>query len=180
MQFRKLVVKSSLVVLGLGLGLLVGCSKAAPINTTVPNNIASIEAGQPGASLKQFGYTPVTGWYQNHKRVGYVYVACGNETNVSKCGSDLHNKGTMSHPNVYVIQGKVLQLEGPHDSSNDDRSYYLKVPPAWQNFAALTHVQQKQLLGIMPEAAKAYGKPSEAYSQTVDLSIGQVQVILAR
>lgn len=177
MQLRAILAVS----LGLAYAILTGCGVASQVPTKVPGNIAEIQSTPLGAVLKTYGYTPVTVLFSDNKPAGHVYVACNNETNISKCGSDLHNKGTNEHPNVYVLNNKVVQLEGPHTGETDDRSYYIRVPAAYQDFAALTPEQQKALLGVMPEVAKAIGRPMNGgNAQSVLLSIGQVDAWVAR
>lgn len=163
---------------------LAGCrlfGDAAPVRVTVPSDIPAVQAIEPGASLKKYGYTPVSNLYKKDTQIGHVYVACGETRNISKCGSDLHNRGTTTRPNVYIKDGKIAVLEGPHTSDVDDRSYYVTVPETYQDFAALTPEQQQELLETtMSEVINQLGSPDGGTAHTLDLSIGQVRAWVSR
>lgn len=156
------------------------CGTADPVDTNPPANIAAVQDTPIGKSLQQYGYTPVHESISKDQTTVYIFVACGKETNISACGSDMHNKGTMERPNIYVENGKIFTLEGPHTSEHDDRSYYVSVPSAYQDFVALTPEQQQKLLGIMPEIAQAVGEPTFGNGSVVATSIGQVNAWVRR
>jgi hypothetical protein len=164
-----------------------GGGTARQVTITVPSKPAALAAVEPGKTLMQtYGYTPVSNWYDKDGKVtGAVYVACGDTVNTTECGRDLHNRGTMERPNVYVKDGKIFQLEGPHDSSGDDRSYYVRVPDTYQAFGNLTREQQDNLLSVMPTVAKAVGVSPDRTSRiiatyTVSTSVGNITAWASR
>lgn len=161
---------------------LAACGEARQVDSVVPTNIKELQAKEPGKSLKKYGYTPVA-YLFNHdedsKIFGEIYVDCGATANLTECHYDKHNRGTYERPNVYVVGGDVVVLEGPHASDTDDRSYYVAVPKDdkdqnYRDFAALGDEDQKKLLGIMPTIAKAIGQPSDREAFSVRTSIGLV------
>jgi hypothetical protein len=177
---RALRAFAGLVVVA-GITLLSAACGAAKVPTTVPGNIAALEAAQPGASLAHYGYTPVAELFgKGGKVAGDIYVACGKTINLSTCSSNLNNEGTMRRPNVYVVGGLATELQGPHDSSIDDRSYFVAVPAAYQKFGSLTSAQQLALLGVMPAVSRAIGAPEGAGISTLELPIGETTAWVSR
>lgn len=162
--------------------VVAGCGTASKVNTVVPSNTVTIVTAEPGKTLTQvYGYTPAANLYKHDKIVGVAYVNCGGEINVSECSADIHNRGTLKRPNVYVNDGKITRLEGPHDAEHDDRSYFVSVPRDYQTLEALTREQQDNLLGIMPTVVKAVGKPSSGYEVfTITTPIGNVKAWVSR
>ena len=180
---------------------LIGCD-APSVNTTVPPNIEEIQASEPGKSLKEYGYTPVVQLFAHDdatKIVGQVYIACGDTNDWTECSNDIHNRGTLERPNVYVEHGKIVTLEGPHTSDTDNRSYYVAVPETktaddpnttedesknYQDFAALSAEDQKKLLGVMPTIQKEMGSPSsfngDPTEAVIQTDIGQVVAWVSR
>ena len=158
-------------------GVLAGCSNG-PAPSSVPNNIGALEAAQPGHSLVGFGYTPVAQVFKGGKVVGDVYVVC-NTSDVTSCATGRNDAADLAkRPNVYVVDGKVVLLEGPHDSRFDTRNYYMAVPASAANFAGLSHSQQVALLGVMPAISRDLGDPpSGGIASTVLLpGVGEVSV----
>jgi hypothetical protein len=164
-----------------GITLLSAACGAAQVTTTVPGNIAALEAAQPGASLAHYGYVPVAQLFgKDGKVTGDIYVACGHTTNLSTCSSNFNNEGTMLRPNVYVVGDLVTELQGPHDSSIDDRSYFIAVPAAYQKFGSLTSAQQLTLLGVMPAVSRAIGAPEGVGISALALPIGETTAWVSR
>lgn len=153
---------------------------ASQVGTVVPTNAQQLQSSEPGKALTSYGYTPVAHLFRDHKVVGEAWVNCGEEGNLTACSRDIHNRGSFEHPNVYVIDGKVVQLEGPHGSSIDDRSYRVKVPDSYQDFAGLTVKEQQDLLAVMPDIAQAIGHPSGAETYQVATQIGIVTAWVER
>lgn len=168
------------LIIGAGLAavaaLAIACESVPRFAVTIPSNISFLKAVEPGASLAQYGYTPVVNLYnQDGKANGYIAVVCPT-ANLMQCGRNRANEGTMSRPVVYVVNGLIFVLQGPHASSSDVRRYFVAVPVAYQNFGKLTAAQQRQLLYVMPEVKHAIGDPADERLREVMLSIGHATV----
>lgn len=168
--------------------VLAACG-AAPVQTTVPSNVVQLMATPMGRALAKYGYTPVANLYDNktNKVDGAIFVACGHSkksttaVDLTKCSTNLHNQSTLSHPNVYVVNNRVTQLEGPHDGKMDNRNYYVTVPAPYQQFYKLSAAQRRKLLGIMPQVSALIGDPANGNMGTkVLLSVGEVTAWVSR
>lgn len=152
---RALVLVTTLVLAA----LVSACGATPP-----PPDIAKIQATPLGQALKALGYTPVSSQLDDNGNLsGYVYVNCGNDANLSRCGSNMHSLGTSERPNIYATTtGKITQLEGP--VSNRSRTYRVNVPASYQDYMSLNEQQRRDLLSIMPEVARAVGIPYGRYT----------------
>jgi hypothetical protein len=162
------------------IGSLTACVKANQLDTTVPENVEELMNTEPGKSLSEYGYTPVVTLFKEQAVVGAVYIDCGaTSADLTTCGDDLHNRGTSARPNIYVVEGEIIALEGPHIGKTDARSYYMWVPDDYREFEALNEVKQRKLLGVMPTIVEVIGKPSSLNGapkeKQVMTSIGQLK-----
>ena len=167
---------------GAVLGLTACDDPADQLVAEVPINVEELQAAEPGASLTALGYIPVQNLYavrdgklDKSKVVGAVYVACGDNVNLSVCSADRLNRATDKLPNVFVVNGKVTLLQG-HYNRDVNRNYQMKVPEGLQDFGALTDDQQKKLIGSMVHVVKLLGQPEDQEWQTLKIKdIGLVE-----
>jgi hypothetical protein len=167
---------------------LTGCGKDDTVETPVPTNIEIIQSTEPGASLKSLGYTPIANLERpdTSEHTGHVYVACGETTNITECSNDRHNRGTETHPNVYVKHNLIEVLEGPR-SEEHDGNYYVTVPVAARDITKLDAEQRTILLTKLMPAAIAQAKTRDSLTSDVkyafdlkDLGIGVVMLWISK
>jgi hypothetical protein len=168
-------------LLAIGLCLVAACS-APSVPANVPSNVAAIQRSTIGKVLKTYGYIPVYVLGNN----AYIYVANCPEQNGSvdlgTCSSSIYNEGSLTRPNLYVNDGKIVYMQGPHDGSTDDRSYWSTVPVSFQNFAGLTLLHQGLLLNtVIPAIKKALGQPDDSgYRSLYVANVGQIYAEVSR
>jgi hypothetical protein len=148
--------------------LALSACDADKIDVTTPTNADALTSTMPGSLFKELGYTPVAYRFENgtDKVVGEIWVHCPDGVSKLECGENLHNEGTAEHPNVYTIRLKtndtetvrILHLEGQHDDSMDDRSYFADIPKSHQGFTT-DKGQVNAMLNIMHQVGAAIGKP---------------------
>jgi hypothetical protein len=150
-------IRSTIVGLLCAAGLvLTACDTPPPVPSTVPSDVAAIGNTAIGKALANFGYTPVSNLYKNKQVVGYVYVACGKQTNLSKCGQNRHQEAKTDKPVIYVdSKGNITQIEGK-PASGYIWNVYSTVPANLQSFGTLSATDQQKIFKIMPEVMAHY------------------------
>jgi len=173
--------KLSLIIGGLLAIVLTGCS-SGPIRAIVPSDPETYRSTEPGKFLMAMGYTPAVelsgGLISDGKNApdGVAYIACGDDTNITDCADDIHNRGTTDRPVIYVENGKVVTLEGPHFSWLSDNDYRVAVPDTYADFGNLVEQKKTDLITkTMSAVMNALPDPStkKIYSIKVD-NVGMV------
>jgi hypothetical protein len=140
---------------------LPGCSSfAIPSGTLIDAlTIEQLRSTAIGRTLQNMGYTPLASWSENDTVIGYTYVACGDEANLSACNDTARETASMALPNFYVNpEGKVIGLEGPV-ATNSRWNYYMLVPESYQDFANLSPRKQQELLSALTQVCTHIGDP---------------------
>jgi len=142
---------------------LAACGASGSKQANVPDNVTQLMSTPVGKALAAsgFGYTPVVNLYDQKNKVdGAIYVNCGQPAvNLTACADDLNRQASMQHPNVYVVDNKVVKLQGPYVNTMSTLSYWVAVPDAYQKFDKLSKAEQRGLLGIMPQIKSAIPQP---------------------
>lgn len=156
---------------------LAACSEPPSVPSTVPSDVVAISSTSTGKALASFGYTPVSNLYKDKQIVGYIYVACGTQTNLDKCGENRHKLAKTQKPVFYVdIKGVIQKIEGQPPSGRI-WNVYSNVPKTLQAFGTLSATDQKKVFQIMPQVMPQYDAGSFQNDQVILLSgIGQVTV----
>lgn len=160
---------------------ITACGTASPVPPNLPS--PTVMSVQPGRALAGYGYTAVEITTKEGKVNGYVAVVCG-KIKITVCARNLSNEATAAKPNIWVIGGRVIWLQGPHASVDDDRSVFMAVPKHYQKFGVLTPQQQRLLLGCFEPSSTVRHKLGDLdagwLDKTISLRIGKVAIQIVR
>ncbi len=163
------------------------------VTPKVPANITAVKQSSPTAeALAKLGYLPV---YVLKGSNSYIWAHCpttktvagGVTTDLTNCSKNVNLKGVGTHPNVFMLNGKLKYLQGiipyyvdDHYQEHSAFVVYVTIPDTYQaNFGSLTTAQQKQLLGLVQSADKDYDQMAPSWTTQLPL-LGRMVTIIAR